>query len=129
MTYDLTAVLTTIAAASASFVAILGGFIASKLIAISGEREENVNRLADIDEEIAYRTEVLEAAQQENTEEDALCFVLDHIDPLMDWYVIDTVYKHEEHPDISLETLRPYWEKARDIVKQYQTAIHYRVIW
>ena len=123
MVYDLTTVLTTIAAASASFVAILGGFIASKLIAVNGEREETINRLADIDEEIAYRTGVLEVAQQENTEEDALCFVLDHMDPLMDWYVIDTVYKHEEHPDISLETLRPYWEKARDIVKQYQTAI------
>ena len=39
MTNELTALLTTIASASASFVAILGGFIASKLIAVNGERE------------------------------------------------------------------------------------------
>ena len=49
MEYDLTATLTTIAAASASFVAILGGFIASKLIAVSGEREETINKLGDIE--------------------------------------------------------------------------------
>ena len=123
MVYDLTTVLTTIAAASASFVAILGGFIASKLISVSSEREDTINKLEDIDEEIAYRTKVLEAAQQENTEEDALRFVLDHIEALVDWYVIDTVYKHEEHPDISLEALRPYWEKGMTICKQYKTAI------
>ena len=45
MSYDLTAVLTTIAAASASIVAILGGFIASKLIAISSERSAVLDHL------------------------------------------------------------------------------------
>lgn len=122
MEYDLTATLTTIAAASASFVAILGGFIASKLIAVSGEREETINKLGDIEEEIAYRLKVLETARQENVEEDALCFILEHIEALVDEYTIDVVYKHEEHPDISLETLRPYWEKGKTVCKQYHTA-------
>ena len=54
MTHDLTTVLTTIAAASASIVAILGGFIASKLIAISSERSAALERLKQINEELAF---------------------------------------------------------------------------
>lgn len=123
MVYELTTVLTTIAAASASFVAILGGFIASKLIAISGERAAAIRKLNDIDEEIAHRTRVLESAQKENDEEDALHFIFDHIEWLDNWYTIDTVYKSDEHPYIKLETLRPYWDKARDVCKQYRTAV------
>lgn len=45
MVYDLTTVLTTIASASASIVAILGGFIASKLITISSERAAALDRV------------------------------------------------------------------------------------
>lgn len=55
MPYDLTAVLTTIAAASASIVAILGGFIASKLIAISSERSAALDRLKQVNEELNFR--------------------------------------------------------------------------
>ena len=50
--YDLTTVLTTIAACSASIVAIVGGFIASKLIAINTERDEVNTRISELDEEI-----------------------------------------------------------------------------
>ena len=55
--YDLTTVLTTIAACSASIVAILGGFIASKLITINAERDEVNTRIAELDEEIDFFTE------------------------------------------------------------------------
>ena len=54
MSYDLTAVLTTIAAASASIVAILGGFIASKLIAISSERSAVLDHLKQINKELVF---------------------------------------------------------------------------
>lgn len=47
--YDLKTVLTTIAACSASIVAILGGFIASKLIAINAERDEVNTRISELD--------------------------------------------------------------------------------
>ena len=45
---NLTAMLTTISAASASFVAILGGFIASKLLSIIGERDSVTGQIANL---------------------------------------------------------------------------------
>lgn len=122
MAFDLTSVLTTIAAASASIVAILGGFIASKLIAISSERDEVLSKLQDIDEEIAYRTTVMKAAQEENDEEDALDFILPHVDELPK-YDVALVYKHEEHPEISLEKLTPYWVRAKEAVIRFRDAV------
>ena len=52
--YELTTVLTTIAACSASIVAILGGLIASKLITLNTERDEVNARITELDEEIDF---------------------------------------------------------------------------
>ena len=52
MLYELTSFLTTIAAASASIVAILGGYIASKLISLDSERNENIDRIKEIKEAV-----------------------------------------------------------------------------
>ena len=53
--YDLTTLLTTIASISASFVAILGGFIASKLISISENRSSTLDKLRSRDKEISVK--------------------------------------------------------------------------
>ena len=51
----LTAMLTTISAASASFVAILGGFIASKLLSINGERDAVAGQIANLTAQIGQK--------------------------------------------------------------------------
>lgn len=117
--YELTSFLTTIAAASASFVAILGGFIASKLISIDSERNENLNRIKDIDEEIEHRTENLNARQQEIDEEDATDFIFNNFGYFMSCQSLEYVYKNSDHPDISFDVLLPYWTKANDILKRF----------
>ena len=113
--YDLTTFLTTIAAASASFVAILGGFIASKLIAISTERSEHEDRLKEIDEEVEHRQTIIAEAQRQNDEEDALQFILGNISALVQNRDFDLLYARQEHPDISHDALRPYWNRAIEI--------------
>lgn len=62
--YDLTSVLTTIAACSASIVAIIGGFIASRLISINADRDEVNTRLSETEEELSLHQE--ECAQIQN---------------------------------------------------------------
>ena len=52
---DLT-LFSTIASASASFVAIIGGLIASKLITINGERESIETRILELDELIEMKS-------------------------------------------------------------------------
>ena len=73
--YDLTTLLTTIASISASFVAILGGFIASKLISISENRSSTLDKLRSLDKEISVKISLKESLQDENNESDALDFI------------------------------------------------------
>lgn len=119
MLYDLTTVLTTIAAASASIVAILGGFIASKLIAISSERSASLDRLKQINEEMEFHISEREKIQAENDEDDALEFIRNAIDDLWAGNSLENVYSNVAHPDISSERLKPYWDKAIALKEQF----------
>lgn len=53
--YQLTPLLTTVASCSATIIAIIGGFMVRKLIAMSTERHEISMRLAEMDEEIRFK--------------------------------------------------------------------------
>ncbi len=126
MTYDLTAVLTTIAAASASIVAILGGFIASKLIAISSERSAALDRLKQIDEELNFRVSERDKIQAENDEDDALDFIRDAVDDLYAGNSLENVYSAEDHLYISIEILKPYWDRAVTLKEQFLEQVEKR---
>lgn len=116
--YDLTTVLTTIAACSASIVAILGGFIASKLIAINAERDEVNTRIAELEEEIDFFTEEREMLQAQLDEDDALDFVRENIVSIINRQSLDDTYKEEERPRLEKEVLRPYWIRAEQTFSQ-----------
>lgn len=98
--YDLTSVLTTIAACSASIVAILGGLIASKLLALNAEREESETRLSEIDEEISFYKEERDKIQATLDEDDALDFIRNNIENLIQRKDIDSIYQEENWPSI-----------------------------
>lgn len=119
MVYDLTSILTTIAACSASIVAILGGFIASKLIAINAERNEVDTRISELDEEIGFFTKERDMLQEQLDEDDALDFICDNIEYIINRSSLDDVYKEEERPRLEKEVLRPYWNRAEKTHSQY----------
>lgn len=123
MPYDLTTVLTTIAAASASIVAILGGFIASKLIAISSERSAVLERLRQINEELEFHITERDKIQAKNDESDALDFIQTAIDDLWAGNSLENVYSNVDHPDISIECLKPYWDRAVILNEQFQEQV------
>ena len=118
MNYDLTPFLTTVAAASASIVAILGGFIASKLIAINGERNAILDKLNSIDEELRYKQDDCEARKRENDSNDALVFIRDHIKYVCEQVDLNTIYDSAENYGITKETLEFFWNKALSISKE-----------
>ena len=123
MPYDLTTVLTTIAAASASIVAILGGFIASKLIAISSERSAVLERLRQINEELEFHITERDKIQAKNDESDALDFIQTAIDDLWAGNSLENVYSNVDHPDISIECLKPSWDRAVTLNEQFQEQV------
>lgn len=117
--YDLTNVLSTIAGCSASIVAILGGLIASRLIALNTERNEAEDRIAEIEGEIAFYLDERHALQIYLDEDDALDFIRDNVEKLLDGDALDAVYKEEDRPRLQKDVLYPYWrraEKVRDLL-------------
>lgn len=122
MIYDLTSFLTTIAAASASIVAILGGFIASKLISLSSERSATTERLKQITEELDVRISEKNRIQAENDIVDALDFIRKHITDLMYNKNIDDIYDESEQPILQKDVLSVYWEKAKNVYNRFFSA-------
>ena len=121
--YDLTTVLTTVAACSASIVAIVGGFIASKLIAINAERDEVDTRISELDEEIEFFTEERDMLQELLDEDDALDFICGNIIYIVNRSSLDDAYKEEERPRLEKEALQPYWSKAEKTYSQYRAIV------
>lgn len=119
MCYDLTSFLTTVASSSAGIVAILGGFIASKLISIDGERNSVLSRLKEIEKELSYHMEELDRLQKEDDEDEALNFMTDHLDDILCCNALEPIYQLEPRMELELEKLNPYWEKAIKIGKEY----------
>ena len=124
--YDLTSTLITISAASASFVAILGGFIASKLITISGERSSTKERIEEVEKELQFLKEQNTTLLTEILDEDALSFVINHIESLIEEDDLDSIYDSSAPQSITLDDLKPYWEKAVNIFRRFLTAARSR---
>lgn len=122
--YDLTSVLTTIAACSASVVAILGGLIASKLLALNAEREESETRLSELDEEIIFYEEERDRIQATLDEDDALDFIRDNIESLIQRKDLDSIYQEENWPSIGKDTLHPYWQRALKLIPLLYAAVN-----
>lgn len=117
MNYDLTSFLQTVAAASASIVAIIGGLIASRLITINTERNEIQARLSEVETEIAVIKTEVERDQNDIDEDDALDFLHDNIKELVEQKPLDEVYKVENRPRIEKNTLQKYWDRANATLK------------
>ena len=121
--YDLTTLLTTNASISASFVAILGGFIASKLITISGERASTLEKIHSLSEEITVKTALKESLQYENDESDALDFIDSNFVSLARKVNLDDLYPTLSNSSIKKESLQPFWDNAQEILLQYHSTL------
>lgn len=122
--FDLTSLLTTIAGSSATLAAIIGGFIVSKLIALNTERAEIKIRIQEVDEEIAFRDKKIIEMRQSVVEDDAIDFITEHVDELIDEISLDAVYsKIERRPELGKEELDQYWNRARDVIRKLREFI------
>ena len=118
---DLT-LFSTIASASASFVAIIGGLIASKLITINGERESIDARILELDELIDMKSKEEQSIAQELDEDDALDYITDHIDNIADKTPLADVYEADKPQRLEFETLEEYWNIAIGLYDKFQKA-------
>ena len=54
------------------------------------------------------------SSRRENDEDDALGFIQDTIDDLYIGNTLENVYSSVDHPRVSMETLKPYWDRGRN---------------
>ena len=121
MPYDIS-IFTTIASLSASFVAILGGFIASKLITVNGERERITGEIEEIELQLDIKTEERDRLQKGLDEDDALDFIRDNISALVNQEPLDNVYEEDKQNRLPKDDLLPYWIEAIALVDRFSNA-------
>ena len=120
MSNAISSLLLTIAGASASFVAILGGFIASKLIAINSERDAVQSKLKEVKYQRHLKTEERDMLRRSMDEEDAICYIHNHMEGVVSGLTLDVVYEENELQTIEYETLLPYWKLAQMYIELFE---------
>ena len=118
MNYDLTSLLITISAASASFSAILGGVIGSKLLSINGERDINSQKIDDLTEELILKVERRDHFDYRINADDALNFITENMMQFYQEQKLEDVYQNTKRPSIEYEILSPFWRRATELKKR-----------
>lgn len=124
MVFDVSALLHTIASLSASFVAILGGFIASKLIAINGERYACQSRLNEVHWQKVYHRGVREVLDKALDEEDAIIYIHDHMEEVVLGKSLGEVYAESELQKIDYLALEPLWNRAQFLKNTFDECLN-----
>ena len=124
MMNEISSLLLTIAGASASFVAILGGFIASKLIAINSERDTTQSKLKEVKYQKFLKTEERDMLRRSMDEEDAICYIHNHMEDVVSGTALDDIYEENELQLIGFEVLLPYWKKAQIYIELFDEHMH-----
>ena len=109
-----------IAGVSAGFVAILGGFIASRLITINSEREAAESNLEEVKYQKFLKTKVRDMLRCSLDEEDSIIYLHENIEALVGGLELKDIYEDYEIQTVEYERLLPYWKKAQFYIKQYE---------
>lgn len=118
--YDLTSFLTTISAGSASFVAILGGLIAQKVIEINNGRSAVEEEIKELNEQKQLLVNDISDHEDWIAEDTGISFVGQHIKELLGGESFsNTVDLNEMSGYEDLESLESYWKDAQKVLEQY----------
>lgn len=123
MLNDISSLLLTIAGASASFVAILGGFIASKLISTNNDRDVAESNLNEIKYQKFLKIEERDMLRRCMDEEDSICFIYEHMAELTSGLELKDVYSNDEIYGVDFETLLQHWKKAQYYMDRFDECL------
>ena len=123
MVNELSSLLFTIAGVSAGFIAILGGFIASRLITINSARDVAESNLKEIKHQKFLKMEEKDFLRRSIDEEDSIEFIYEHMEEVMSSLALEEVYEEDELQIVDFSTLLPYWEKAQLYIDQFEECL------
>ena len=112
VSYDLTSVLSAMTACTATFVAIIGGLIASKAISDRAEKESVDRQLSQLDMDIEALDRNIDYLSDWLNESNANDFINEHINELIDGKPLNIVYDSSDENEIEYEDMLVYWNEA-----------------
>lgn len=123
MLNDISSLLLTISGVSASFVAILGGFIVSKLISINSDRDVAESNIEEVKYQKFFKTEERDMLRRSMDEEDAICYIYAHMAELTSGLELEDVYAEDELQSVEYESLLPLWKKAQFYMERFDECL------
>lgn len=121
---DLNNLITTIISATAALVAIIGGFLVSRVITLSSEKNAIVRRLREIDSELSNKQEMLHRIELILLEDDIDDFINDHAEDILIYgKSVQDVLEEDNSSGLTVEELGPYIIKLHEIFEHVTTLI------
>jgi len=119
LTISLEILITTIITSTAALVAIIGGFLVSRVITLSSEQNGIQRRIKEIDNEISTREEVLSEIETYLLNQDALNFIEDNARDIVEKQKsIEEIIKTDEYTERKLEELKPFVKDFEEAFKE-----------
>lgn len=117
----MTNLISTIISSTAALVAIIGGFLVSRIITLSSEKNAIVRRIHEIDTELINKREMLNRVELILLEEDVNDFIKEHAeDILVEGKTIEDILDEDDSINRNEVELKPYVE---DLYKIYDDSI------
>lgn len=131
MVYDLTSLLTTVSAGSASFIAIIGGLIATKLIDINNQRAAVDEEMEELADKRGYIEAINDHLGFNLSMDETLDFISDHcsvffkgvMKPKMEKIVFDESLFKDLDGSEDLDGISLYWNMGQEILLFYFSSV------
>jgi hypothetical protein len=121
---NLNILISTIISSTAALVAIIGGFLVSRVITLSSEKNAIVRRLREIDNELNNKKKMLDRIELILLEEDVDDFIHEHAkEILIEEISIKDILDSDDSTDLTEDELKPYIEKLYKIFKHLMKLI------
>ena len=115
---DLNILISTVVTATAALIAIIGGFLISRVITLSSEQSGIRRKLREIKLDIHAKTQLLAEVEQNLLEEDKVDFIESHYEELIfDKVSLEEILKQEDgsYKDRTVKDLEPVVEELKQI--------------
>jgi hypothetical protein len=122
---DLNILISTIIAATSALVAIIGGFLVSRVLSLSSERVGIERKLREIENDISAKKDMLERVNTALLEEDVNDFIKDNCKKiLLEDKTLEQIIDEDEYTSLTVDQLKPYINEFNSIKKEVFTIIN-----
>src|SRR5699024_5459366 len=119
---NLEVLISTIVTSTAALIAIIGGFLVSRVITLSSEQNVINRKRRELNNEINAKRDSLSQVTEYIISEDALDFISDNLGELSeDELPLKYIHKEDRYTELTLEQLEPYVELYNFIFNELQT--------